>query len=75
MIDIKNCWERLQPFIKESLEKEKDKYPHTYKDTKAELEANVSVQQLTFGTLTTVMTYSNGKYGGSILDFYSMFED
>lgn len=75
MKEIKNCWERLKPFIKENLEKDKDRFPHLYQDAKTELEANVSIQQLRYGTLSTLTTFTNGKYGFKLNDYYDMFED
>lgn len=66
--------ERLKPFIKENLEKEKDKYPSSYNRIVTDLSNNIVVSDLTFGTLTTLSNYTNGKYQMSILDLYNMFE-
>mgnify|MGYP001156752445 FL=1 len=66
--------ERLKPFIKENLEKDKDKYPSSYNRVITDLSNNIIVSDVEFGTLTTLSNYTNGKYQMSILDLYNMFE-
>ena len=66
--------ERLKPFIKENLEKDKDKYPSSYNRIVTDLSNNIVVSDVAFGTLTTLSNYTDGKYQMSILDLYNMFE-
>jgi len=65
---------RLKPFIKENLEKDKDKYPSSYNRIVTDLSKNIIVSDVAFGTLTTLSNYTNGKYQMTINDLYNMFE-
>lgn len=69
-----NCLDRLKPFIRENLEREKEAYPHSYKSIIRELEESITISDISFGTLTTLTSYTDQRYILSILDLYNMFE-
>lgn len=69
-----SCLDRLKPFIRENLEKTKEEYPHSYKSIITELEQNSTITDISFGTLTTLTSYTDQRYILSILDVYNMFE-
>jgi len=69
-----SCLDRLKPFIRENLEKAKEEYPHSYKSIITELEQNIIISDISFGTLTTLTSYTDQRYTLSILDLYNMFE-
>jgi len=71
---MKSLWEKLKPFIKENLENDKEKYPSTYDRIYTELTKNIIVSDVSFGTLTSIANYTNGKYMMTINDLYNMFE-
>ena len=72
---MESLLERLKPFIKQNLDSTKDIYPHSYKSFIEELSTKYAVTELTFGTLTSLTSYTDGKYGHTILDLYKMFEE
>ncbi len=72
---MKSLLERLKPFIKENLESTKDIYPHSYKSFIEELSNSYAVTEVKFGTLTSLTSYTDGKYSYTILDLYKMFEE
>ncbi len=71
---MKSLWEKLKPFIKENLEKDKETYPSSYNRIVTDLSKNIIVSDVSFGTLTTLSNYTNGKYMMTINDLYNMFE-
>ena len=72
---MKNLLERLKPYIRENLESTKDIYPHSYKSFVEELSNSYAVTEVKFGTLTSLTSYTDGKYSYTILDLYKMFEE
>tara|TARA_B100001057_G_scaffold29712_1_gene27076 strand:- start:634 stop:852 length:219 start_codon:yes stop_codon:yes gene_type:complete len=72
---MKNLLERLKPYIRENLESTKDIYPHSYKSFIEELSNSYAVTEVKFGTLTSLTSYTDGKYGYTILDLYEMFNN
>lgn len=71
---IKNLKQRLREDILQNLEDNKDKYPNSYKSLMEQLENVYSINELPFGSITSLSAYST-TYVGSILDIYGMFED
>jgi len=71
---MKSLLEKLKPHIKENLEKEKDKYPSSYKRITNELSDCIIVSDVSLGTLTTLSGYS-GEWLSTINELYNMFED
>lgn len=71
---MKSLIEKLKPFIKENLEKDKEKYPSSYNRIINELSDCIIVSDVSLGTLTTLSNYTNGKYMMTINDLYNMFE-
>ena len=71
---MKSLLERLKPYIKDNLEKEKDKYPSSYKRITNELSDCIIVSDVSLGTLTTLSGYS-GEWLSTINELYNMFED
>lgn len=71
---MKNLLVKLKPSIKENLEKEKDKYPSSYKRIINELSACYIVSDVTLGTLTTLGGYS-GEWVSTVNEMYNMFEE
>tara|TARA_R110000744_G_scaffold25981_1_gene64110 strand:+ start:102 stop:320 length:219 start_codon:yes stop_codon:yes gene_type:complete len=71
---MENCLDRLKPFIRENLENTKELYPNSYKRIITELGDNIVVSDISFGTLTTLTSYTDQRYILSILDLYNMFE-
>lgn len=69
-----NCLERLKPFIRENLENTKELYPYSYKSIITELEESITIGDISFGTLTSLTSYTDQQYTLSILDLYNMFE-
>ena len=71
---MKNLKQRLREDILQNLEDNKDKYPNSYKSLMEKLENMYSINELPFGSITSLAAYST-TYVGSILDIYGMFED
>ena len=71
---MKNLKQRLREDILQNLEDSKDKYPNSYKALMEKLENMYSINELPFGSITALASYST-TYVGSILDIYEMFED
>ena len=71
---MKSLLERLKPYIKDNLEKEKDKYPSSYNRIITDLSNNIIVSDVSLGTLTTLRGYS-GEWLSTINELYNMFED
>lgn len=71
---MKNLKQRLREDILQNLEDNKDKYPASYKSLMEKLENNYSINDLNFGSITSLAAYST-TYVSSILDIYGMFED
>ena len=71
---MKSLLEKMKPFIKENLEKDKETYQASYNRIITDLSENIIVSDVSFGTLTTLSNYTNGKYMMTINDLYNMFE-
>ncbi len=71
---MKSLLEKLKPHIKDNLEKEKDKYPSSYKRIVNELSKCVIVSDVTLGTLTTLSGYT-GEWVSTVNEMYNMFEE
>ena len=71
---MKSLLQKLKPSIKENLEKEKDKYPSSYKRIINELSDCYIVSDVTLGTLTTLGGYS-GEWVSTVNEMYNMFEE
>ena len=71
---MKSLLEKVKPHIKENLEKDKEKYPSSYKRIVSELSDCIIVSDVTLGTLTTLSGYS-GEYLSTVNELYNMFEE
>ena len=70
---MKSLLEKLKPYIKDNLEKEKDKYPSSYNRIITDLSNNIIVSDVSLGTLTTLSGYT-GEYLSTVNELYNMFE-
>jgi len=64
---MKNLWEKLNPDIKERIENDSDEYPALVRLLKKELESNNFVNDLLFGTVSTIWN----SYSGNIFEDYN----
>jgi len=64
---MKNLWEKLNSDIKERIENDSDKYPALVRLLKKELESNKFVNDLLFGTISTIWN----SYSGNIFEDYN----
>ena len=68
---MKSLLERLKPYIKDNLEKEKDKYPSSYNRIITDLSNNIIVSDVSLGTLTTLSGYT-AEYLSTVNELYNM---
>lgn len=71
---MKNCLERLKPYIRKNLEANKDVYPLSVESITTTLKECYSINEIPFGQMVTLTSYTDGKVINEITGLYNMFD-